>query len=170
MALGDGTKCKTCFGSPRMVLCGPPSKTFSFFQKQSLVRVDPPPWFGESPDFLLDLSCETFPYQNQKQFLADFKIRVPIRPNYFFDFPIVRSTIKIDLNLSVTYQNLLGEPQKSNGQSELPAKRKRPKPSKITIFRESGIFGWFLDVFSLLVTRIDLILFPLNFYCSPDRF
>ena len=23
MALGDRTKCKTCFGCPRMVLCGP---------------------------------------------------------------------------------------------------------------------------------------------------
>ena len=23
MALGDGTKCKTCFGCPRMVLCDP---------------------------------------------------------------------------------------------------------------------------------------------------
>ena len=23
MALGDGTKCKTCFGCPGMVLCGP---------------------------------------------------------------------------------------------------------------------------------------------------
>ena len=23
MALGDGTKCKTCFGGPKMVLCGP---------------------------------------------------------------------------------------------------------------------------------------------------
>ena len=48
-------------------------------------------------------------YQNQKLFLAVLKIRVPNRPNNFFDFQIVRSKI---------------------------------------IFRESGISGSFLDVFS----------------------
>ena len=69
---------------------------------------------------------------------VNFEFWVLIRPNYFFDFPIVRSKIKIDVDQSVTYQN------------------------------QYGNFGWFLDVFSLLVTRIDLILFPLNFYCSPD--
>ena len=42
MALGGRTKCKTCFGCPRMVLCVP-WKTLIFLQKLSLVRGDPPP-------------------------------------------------------------------------------------------------------------------------------
>ena len=35
---------------------------------------------------------------------------------------------------------------------------------------EYGIFGWFLGFFSSLVCRIELILFPLVLYFSPDRF
>ena len=107
---GMGPSVKHVLGVQEWSYVVPPQKPFLSFKNRVWFGLTPPPWFGESPDFLLDLSCETFPYQNQKQFLADFKIRVPIRPNYFFDFPIVRSTIKIDLNLSVTYQNLLGEP------------------------------------------------------------
>ena len=41
MNLMDGTNCKTCFGCPRMVICGP-WKTVFFFSKIE---------FGESPDF-----------------------------------------------------------------------------------------------------------------------
>ena len=47
--------------------------------------------------------------QDQKFFLGDLKIRVRVRPYYFFDFPIVWSKIKFDVDLSVTYQNLSGE-------------------------------------------------------------
>ena len=42
MALGDGTKCKTCFGCPRMVLCGP-WKPFFFFKNIVWFGVTPPP-------------------------------------------------------------------------------------------------------------------------------
>ena len=45
---------------------------------------------------------------------VNFEFWVPIRPNYF-DFQIVRSKIKIYVDQSVTYQNLSGEQQKSNG-------------------------------------------------------
>ena len=83
----------------------------------------------------------------------NFEFWVPIRPNYFFYFPIVRSKIKIDVDQSVTYQK-----RRENVQ----------KPSENTTFPKYGNFGWFSDVFSLLVSQIDLILFPLNFYCSPD--
>ena len=38
------------------------------------------------------------------------------------------------------------------------------------LFQESGIFGWFFGFFSSLVCRIELILFPLLLYFSPDRF
>ena len=43
--------------------CVVPEKPF--FQKQSLVRGDPPPlpWFGKIPHFLRDFFYETFPYQ-----------------------------------------------------------------------------------------------------------
>ena len=64
MTLGDGIKCKTCFGCPRMVLCGPWRKNFFSFSKIEfgLGWPPPPPRFGESPDFLQDLFfCETFP-------------------------------------------------------------------------------------------------------------
>ena len=70
--------------------------------------------------------------------------------NFGFDFPIVRSKIKIDVHRRVTYQNLSGE---QNVQ----------KPSENTTFPKYGNFGCFLDVFSLLVTRIDLILFSVGF-------
>ena len=47
--------------------------------------------------------------QDQKFVLGDLEIRGRVRPYYFFDFPIVRSKIKIDVDLSVTYQDLSGE-------------------------------------------------------------
>ena len=47
--------------------------------------------------------------------------------NFGFDFPIVRSKIKIDVNLSVTYQtyqeNNRNPTEKELGQYELPVKR-----------------------------------------------
>ena len=40
----------------------------AFFQKQSLVRGDPPtPRFGESPDFLLDFFFEIFPNKKKEK-------------------------------------------------------------------------------------------------------
>ena len=36
--------------------------------------------------------------------------------------------------------------------------------------KNGGIFGWFFGFFSSLVCRIELILFPLRLYFSPDRF
>ena len=75
--------------------------------------------------------------------------------NFGFDFPIVRSKIKIDVHRRVTYQK-----RRENVQ----------KPSENTTFPKYGNFGWFSGVVSLLVTQINLILFPLDFYCSPDMF
>ena len=43
MALGDGTKCKTCFGCPRMVLCGPWKTFFSSFKNRVWFGVTLPP-------------------------------------------------------------------------------------------------------------------------------
>ena len=46
-----------------------------FFQKQSLVRGDPPsPRFGESPDFLLDFFFEIFP--NKKKEKSVLQVRL----------------------------------------------------------------------------------------------
>ena len=66
--LMDGTKCKTCFGCPRIVLCGPWKTLFS---KIEFGSGWPPPWFGESPDFLLDIFCETFPKKIPEHFLLN---------------------------------------------------------------------------------------------------
>ena len=39
--------------------------------------------------------------QDQKFFWGDLKIWVRVQPYYFFDFPIVRSKIKVDVDLIV---------------------------------------------------------------------
>ena len=52
-------------------------------------------------------------------------------------------------------------------QSDISVKR---KTSEYTIFKESGTFGWFFGFFSSLVCPIELILFSLDLYFSPDRF
>ena len=60
--------------------------------------------------------------------------------------------------------------EKEVAQSDIPVKRKSKKPSKNTIFQKSGIFGWFWGFFSQVVCPIELILFSLVLYFSPDRF
>ena len=53
---------------------------------------------------VVQLFSDVFSNQDQKFFLGDLKIWVRVRLYYFFDFPIGRSRIKIDVDLSVTYQ------------------------------------------------------------------
>ena len=55
MNLMDGTKCKTCFGCPRMVLCGPWKKRF--FKNRVWLGVIPPR-FGKTPDFSVIFSVK----------------------------------------------------------------------------------------------------------------
>ena len=60
--------------------------------------------------------------------------------------------------------------KKELAQSDIPVKRKIKKTSKIAKFQKNGIFGWFFGFFSSLVCPIELILFSLHLYFSPDRF
>ena len=57
VALGDGTKCKTCFGCPRLV----PEKTF--LKIEVWFGVTSPPWFGKIPHFL-SLFPRNLPFQD----------------------------------------------------------------------------------------------------------
>ena len=47
---------------------------------------------------------------------------------------------------------------------------KNPKSTRKCHFYENSIFGWFFGFCFLLVSPIELILFPLGLYFSPDRF
>ena len=60
--------------------------------------------------------------------------------------------------------------EKELAQSDIPVKRKSKKPSENATFLKFGIFGWFFGFFSSLVCPIELILFSLVLYFSPDRF
>ena len=71
-----------------------------------------------------------------------------------------------------TYQEKNAKPmEKELAQSDIPEWReKSKKPSENAIFLKFGISGWFFGFFSSLVCPIELILFALVLYFSPDRF
>ena len=70
-----------------------------------------------------------------------------------------------------TYQEKNTNPtNKELAQSDIPVKRKFQNTSKNAKFQKNGIFGWFFGFFSSLVCPIELILFSLDLYFSPDRF
>ena len=56
MASGDGTKCKTCFGGPRMALCGPWKRNLFFLFKN---RVWFPVW--QKTTLSREIFCATSP-------------------------------------------------------------------------------------------------------------
>ena len=59
------TKCKTCFGCPRMILQAHWKNTFSKKQFGFFITLgDPPPGFGKRPYFSRDFFLEPFPKVN----------------------------------------------------------------------------------------------------------
>ena len=69
------------------------------------------------------------------------------------------------------YQEKNAKPmEKELAQSDIPLKRKIQKTVQKYHFLKYGIFGWFFGFFSSLVCPIELILFSLVLYFSPDRF
>ena len=60
--MGDGTKYKTCFGCPRMILCGP---GICFVENFCLVR-DAPPGLAKDQTFYKQ-NLAPFPYRTVKQ-------------------------------------------------------------------------------------------------------
>ena len=70
-----------------------------------------------------------------------------------------------------TYQEKNTKPMKKlelNRTYQLGEKSK--KTLENVTFMKDSIFGWFFGFFSYLVSPIELILFPMVLYFSPDRF
>ena len=60
--------------------------------------------------------------------------------------------------------------EKELAQSDIPVKRKIQKTTRKYHISGKWHFGWFFSLFFSLICPIDLILFPLLLYFSPDRF
>ena len=91
-----------------------------------------------------------------------------------FENPHYKAKTIVVVNPIYGYQNLSGEKYKRNGKriSSIRHTSEEKSPKNHPKYHISGkcIFGWFFGFFSSLVCRIELILFPLLLYFSPDRF
>ena len=101
--------------------------------------------------------------------LYGFREKQPTnRPYYFLDFPIVgpkKSWCKLKLWVSKPIRKTNTKPMKQEwAQSEIPVKKKSQKPSENTTFLKYAFIGWFLEFFSSLICRIELILVSLVLY------
>ena len=83
------------------------------------------------------------------------QIQVPIRPHYFFDFPIIRPKIKVVINFIYGYQNLSGEKCKANEERissiGLASLEKNPKNCPKTLFFRKVTFRVVFWIWALKV-------------------